>query len=392
MSLKRIENKILSGKRLAPEDALSLFQSDNIFSLGRLASHVSRRKNGDNVYFIRNHHINPTNICVNRCTFCAFSRSKGEKGAYELSIQEIIRKLRKKDSEHRTQSTEIKRLKKNIYSKSRTLESLNPSFSEVHIVGGLHPDWPFEFYLEMLEKIKNTFPLLHIKAFTAVEIDYFSRISGLSLAKTLSALKQAGLGSMPGGGAEIFSPQVRKKICPEKISGSRWLKIMETAHRSGIRSNATMLFGHVETYKNRVEHMLRIRDLQDKTGGFQAFIPLAFHPMNTRIEDAQYTSGIDDLKTIAISRIFLDNFPHIKAYWIMLGEKVAQLALLFGSDDLDGTIIEEKITRSAGALSGNEMTIAELVHLIRAAGKNPVERDSFYNYIQNNEGPASIAN
>ncbi len=369
MSLKRIENRVLSGKRLTPEDALTLFQSDDIFSLGRLASHVSTAKNGDNVYFIRNHHINPTNICVNRCTFCAFSRSKEDKGAYELSISEIIKKLKRQSS---------KRLNPSLVTRHSS-----PSFREIHIVGGLHPDRNFAFYLELLRKIRHTFPLLHIKAFTAVEIDYFSRISGLGLSETLVALKQAGLGSMPGGGAEIFNPQVRRKICPEKINGKTWLKIMETAHRAGIKSNATMLYGHVETYTDRIEHMLRLRDLQDKTGGFQAFIPLAFHPMNTRIDGAQYTSGIDDLKTIAVSRVFLDNFPHIKAYWIMLGEKVAQLALLFGADDLDGTIIEEKITRSAGALSGSAMTRAELVRLIRAAGKTPVERDSFYNPVYN---------
>ena len=234
----------------------------------------------------------------------------------------------------------------------------------------------------MLGEIKRTFPPLHIKAFTAVEIDYFAKISGLSLKKTLLALQGAGLESMPGGGAEILSGRVRNKICPEKISGARWLKVMETAHGIGIKSNATMLYGHLENYSHRVDHMMKLRALQDKTGGFQAFIPLAFHPKNTNIEGAQYTSGIDDLKTIAISRLFLDNFPHIKAYWIMLGAKIAQLALMFGADDLDGTIIEEKITNSAGALSGHAMTKAELINLIEKAGKVPVERDSFYNPLR----------
>lgn len=256
------------------------------------------------------------------------------------------------------------------------------SFSEVHIVGGLHPDWPFAFYLEMLWQIKKALPHIHIKAFTAVEIDYFSKISGRSLADTLSELKDAGLDSMPGGGAEIFDARVRNRICPEKIPGKRWLKIMEAAHIAGIKTNATMLYGHLETYKHRVEHMEKLRELQDKTGGFQAFIPLAFHPLNTKIEGASYTSGIDDLKTIAISRLFLDNFQHIKAYWIMLGEKIAQLALMFGADDLDGTIIEEKITHSAGALSSNALTRAQLVNLIEKAGKIPVERDSFYNAVK----------
>jgi aminodeoxyfutalosine synthase len=233
----------------------------------------------------------------------------------------------------------------------------------------------------MLRTIKHALPSLHIKAFTAVEIDYFSKVSGLSLMNTLKSLKDAGLESMPGGGAEIFSGRIRNKICPEKINGKRWLKVMETAHSIGIKSNATMLYGHLENYKHRIEHMIKLRDLQDRTGGFQAFIPLAFHPMNTNIEGAKYTSAIDDLKTIAISRLMLDNFPHIKAYWVMLGEKIAQLALKFGADDLDGTIIEEKITRSAGRLAANAMTRDELVNLIQKADKVPVERDSFYNPV-----------
>lgn len=393
MTIAKIEKKIFSGKRLTPEDALILFHSDDIFTMGRLASYAAYKKNGNNVYFIQNHHINPTNICVNRCKFCAFSRSKGDKGAYELNIKEIIQKLRRQNSEvrsqnikYRTQNTKAQRHKgtehrtqtKNRYLNPRTLEPLNPSLSEVHIVGGLHPDWPFDFYLEMLKKLKKSFPSIHIKAFTAVEVDYFSRISDLSVIDTLKALKKAGLDSIPGGGAEIFNPRVRNKICPEKIDGKRWLEIMEKAHSLDIKSNATMLYGHIETYKHRVEHMLKLRNLQDRTGGFQAFIPLAFHPMNTKINGRGYTSGIDDIKTIAISRLFLDNFFHIKAYWIMLGEKIAQLALIFGADDLDGTIIEEKITHSAGALSGKAMSKAELMNLIKTAGKVSVERDSFY--------------
>jgi aminodeoxyfutalosine synthase len=388
MSLKKIEKKILACKRLAPDDALALFQSDDIFTIGRLANIAAERKNGKNAYFIQNHHINPTNICINRCKFCAFSRSKGEKGAYELSIKEIINKLRAQMPVISSQKSVVR----------KKLQSLTPNprslFSEVHIVGGLHPDWPLEYYLEMLEKIKKKFPNIHIKAFTAVEIDYFSKISGLPLAETLLQLKNAGLDSMPGGGAEIFNARVRNRICPEKISGKKWLDVMEKAHGIGIKTNATMLYGHLETYGQRTEHMLKLRDLQDRTGGFQAFIPLAFHPMNTELGIRKkgvrgqgsgvsigYTSGIDDLKTIAIARLFLDNFPHIKAYWIMLGEKIAQLALMFGADDLDGTIIEEKITHSAGALSGNAMTRVQLIHLIEKAGKIPVERDSFYRRI-----------
>jgi len=355
MPLKQIEKKLLSGKRLTPEDALLLFESDDIFTLGRLANHMAVIKNGNNAYFIQNHHVNPTNICINRCKFCAFSRSKGDKGAYEMSIRKIINKLKKQAGKQ--------------------------GFNEVHIVGGLHPDWPFDHYLKMLNAIRKNFPEMHIKAFTAVEIDYFSKLSSLSLKETLLELKNAGLGSMPGGGAEILGTRVRNRICPEKISGKRWLQVIEAAHKAGLRTNATMLYGHVEKYKQRVDHMLKLRELQDKTGGFQAFIPLSFHPLNTKIEGAEYTSGLDDIKTIAVSRLFLDNFDHIKAYWIMLGEKIAQLALMFGADDLDGTIIEEKITHSAGGLSGVAMTINQLTNLIEKAGKIPVERDSFYNPV-----------
>lgn len=358
--LDRIKNKVLSGGRLTPNDALRLFRSDDIFTIGRLASHVAEKNNDSRAYFIRNRHINPTNICINRCRFCAFSRSKGQKGAFELTIKDILNKLRPEKSGRGGNDIGI---------------------SEVHIVGGLHPDWPFGHYLEMVSSIKRNFPGIHIKAFTAVEVDYMSLISGLSLYDTLMALKTAGLGSLPGGGAEILSPDIRDRLCPEKISGERWLEVMETAHRAGLRSNATMLYGHIEDYSHRVDHLLKLRRLQDRTGGFQAFIPLAYHPKNTEMKGG-YTSGIDDLKTIAISRLFLDNFDHIKAYWIMLGEKISQLALKFGADDIDGTVIEEKITHSAGALTGEHLTAAQLADLIKKAGKLPVERDSFYRKVR----------
>ncbi|MEW6600134.1 MAG: aminofutalosine synthase MqnE [Nitrospirota bacterium] len=372
MPLYKIENKILSGKRISPDDALVLFNCDDIHTLGRLANHVAVRTNGNNAYFIQNHHINPTNICVNRCKFCAFSRSKGDKGAYELSIPDVIRKLRVKNSDISSHKAGIK---KNLRIPAPVTRH---PFREVHIVGGLHPDWSLDYYLDLITKIKTNYSDIHIKAFTAVEIDYFSKISGRSLKNVLLALKEAGLETMPGGGAEIFNNRIRNRLCPEKISGGKWLKIMKTAHSVGIKTNATMLYGHIENYEHRIEHMLKLRDIQDETGGFQAFIPLAFHPLNTKIAGAKYTSGIDDLKTVAVSRLFLDNIPHIKAYWIMLGEKIAQLALLFGADDLDGTIIEERITHSAGALSGTALTKNELINLIRKAGKVPVERDSYY--------------
>ena len=347
--LNSLSDKVLSGERLTKEDAVALFESVDLFAVGRLANNISEKKNGKNAYFIVNRHINPTNICINRCKFCAFSRSKGEAGAYELTIEEIIEKL--KDGH---------------------------GFSEVHIVGGLHPDWPFQYYLDMLRSIKKEFPFIVIKAFTAVEIDYMSRISGLGIGDTLSELKKSGLDLMPGGGAEIFAEGIRNKLCPEKISGDRWLEVMEAAHNASIKTNATMLYGHLESIEDRVDHLFRLRDLQDRTGGFQAFIPLAYHPKNTEI-GGFYSSGIDDLKTIAISRLVLDNFDHIKAYWIMLGDKISQVALLFGEDDIDGTIIEEKITHSAGAMSEERMTRNELIHLIKRAGKTPVQRDAFYN-------------
>ncbi|MDI6744621.1 MAG: aminofutalosine synthase MqnE [Thermodesulfovibrionales bacterium] len=355
--LQNIKDKILSGQRLAREDALRLFETDDIFTLGKLASHAAKKKNGNKAYFIRNIHINPTNICVNRCKFCAFSRSKGEDGAYELTIEEILNKL------HPFTHSPVH------------------SFTEVHITGGLHPDWIFEHYLEMIARVKQTFPKMCIKAFTATEIEYFSRISGKSISNILLELKKHGLDTMPGGGAEIFDIAVRNQLCPEKLSGEGWLAVIEAAHKAGIKTNATMLYGHIESYEQRVDHLMRLRELQDRAGGFQAFIPLAYHPENTEI-GGSYSSGIDDLKTIAVSRLVLDNFTHIKAYWIMLGEKLSQLALLFGADDIDGTIIEEKITHSAGALSGNAMTAEQLKKLIKKAGKIPVERDSFYREIK----------
>lgn len=371
--ISEIRNKVLAGRRITEEDALRLFETDDIFTLGALASHVAAKKNGRKAYFIRNRHINPTNICVNRCKFCAFSRSQGQEGAFELTIDEIIGKLGMEQRAKR--KGDKKALSRHA---SRVTHH---GISEVHIVGGLHPEWPFEHYLNMISAIKKHYPKLHIKAFTAVEIDYFSKISGRSLDDTLMALKKSGLGSMPGGGAEIFSEDIRNQLCPEKISGDRWIEVIEAAHGAGIRTNATMLYGHVEKLADRVDHLSRLRSLQDKTKGFQAFIPLAYHPKNTEIEGS-YTSGIDDLKTAAVSRIFLDNVAHIKAYWIMLGEKISQLALMFGADDIDGTIIEEKITHSAGGMTGEKLSAEQLVNLIQKAGKTAVERDSFYKTVR----------
>jgi aminodeoxyfutalosine synthase len=353
-SLQGIRDKVTAGERVSEEDALALFRSRDIHAVGEIADIANRRRNDDRVYFIVNRHINPTNICVNRCRFCAFSKGMEDPLAYTMTMDEIL---------------------------VRAEEARSQNATELHIVGGLHPDLPFDFYLRMLTTLRERFPELHIQAFTAVEIDHFSRITGLSLGEIIRQLKEVGLGSLPGGGAEIFAPEIRNLICSEKISGDRWLEIMEEAHGAGLRSNATMLYGHVETLESRVDHMRRLRELQDRTGGFQSFIPLAFHPKNTEIAKG-YTTGLEDLLSLAVGRIFLDNFRHVKSFWIMVGPKVAQVSLHFGVNDIDGTVVEEKITHAAGARAGQEMTVAELVTMIRQAGRIPVERDTLYNVVR----------
>lgn len=347
-----IAEKVRNNRRITPEEALFLFHTNDLLAIGALAAFANECKNGRNVFFNVNRHINPTNICVNRCAFCAFSRTTGEEGAYTLSLDEI---------------------------RSRAVEAAAEGATEVHLVGGLHPDLPFEFYEELLQTVKTSAPTLHIKAFTAVEIEYLARISSQSIEQVFERLIAAGLGSMPGGGAEILVESVRQKICPEKISGARWLEIIKIAHTCGLKTNATMLYGHLETLADRVRHMELLRDLQDQTGGFQTFIPLAFQPENSDLKlDIPSPSGVDDLKTLAISRIFLDNFDHIKAYWVMLGEKIAQVSLSFGVNDLDGTVIEEKIGHDAGAATPQSLTKEGLINLIRKADKIPVERDTLY--------------
>jgi aminodeoxyfutalosine synthase len=355
-TFESIATTVRNGQRISPEDALILFQSNDLLAIGELAALVNERKNGKDVFFNVNRHINPTNICVNRCAFCAFSRTVGEEGAYTLALDEICR---------------------------RAVEAQGEGATEVHIVGGLHPDLPLEYYEEVLRSIRSAAPLLHIKAFTAVEIEYFSRISGDSIQRVLERLIYAGLGSLPGGGAEILVKDVRDKICPEKISGQRWLEIIRLAHQAGLKTNATMLYGHVESSADRVAHMRMLRELQDETGGFQAFIPLAFQPENSDLKlDIKGTSGLDDLKTLAIARIFLDNFEHIKGYWIMLGEKIAQVSLAFGVNDLDGTVVEEKIGHDAGAATPQALSKEGIITLIRKAGRTPVERDTLYHTLR----------
>jgi len=319
-----------------------------------MADRLSRMLNGPYAFFVVNRHINPTNLCVNQCRFCAFFRREGEEGAYQLSLDEILAKAQ---------------------------EAVEQGARELHIVGGLHPTWPFEYYLEMVRELKNAFPRVHIKAFTAVEVEHMARLSGLEIEEVLSRLREAGLDSMPGGGAEVFSRRVREALCPKKTSSEDWLKIHKKAHRLGIKTNCTLLYGHMETLQERVEHLIRLRQAQEEAPGFQAFIPLAFHPENTPIP-ARGTTGVDDLKTIAVARLVLHNIPHIKAYWVMLGEKTAQVALAFGADDLEGTVVEEKITHMAGATSPQFISKKRLIGIIRKAGKIPVERDALYNRLR----------
>ena len=359
-TLKKIEEKVNNNQRLSFEDGVALFNSPDLLTIGYLANIVRERKNGDKAYFISNRHINHTNICVNRCRFCAFSKDSGEDGAYTMSVEDVLSSA----GEH------------------------SRGVSEFHIVGGLHPDLPFQYYLDMLSSLKNKYPDIHIQGFTAVEIEYLSRMAGLSIKDTLIKLRDAGLGSLPGGGAEVFAERVRKKICPEKISGEEWLNVHKTAHQIGMRSNATMLYGHIETVEERIDHLIKLRELQDETNGFMSFIPLAFHPKNTELDSislspsgviGEKTTGNLDLRVLAIARLMLDNFPHIKAFWIMVGPKLAQISLSFGVDDIDGTVVEEKITHSAGAETEQSLTKNELIRMIKEAGRIPVERDTLYN-------------
>ncbi|AMV70911.1 aminofutalosine synthase MqnE [Desulfuromonas carbonis] len=350
-----LHQKLAAGLRITDAEALALFESTDLLAIGDLAAYANQLQNGEKVYFNVNRHINYTNLCVNRCTFCAFSKGVEDEGCYTLALNDILEKC---------------------------AEAAAAGATEIHMVGGLHPDLPFDFYLEMLAAIRADQPQLHVKAFTAVEIDYFAALTGQRVEAVIAELMQAGLGSMPGGGAEIFAPAVRQQICPEKISGARWLEVVEAVHRQGLKTNATMLFGHVEGHQDRVDHLSKLRELQDRTGGFQAFIPLAFQPDNTRVPGAKGVGGVDALKTLAISRIYLDNFRHIKAYWVMLGLKIAQVALAFGVNDLDGTVVEEKIGHDAGAEAPQALAKEQLCDLIRKAGKVPVERDTLYHELK----------
>jgi len=351
--LEDIYSKVKAGERLNREDGIRLYNTDNLLALGFLANMVRERINGANTYFVRNYYLNYTNICELDCKFCSFYRKEGQDGAFLMSLDHIF----------------------------KTIESDKENITEMHIVGGLHDGLPYDYYLQMLRGIKKIDSRIHIKAFTAVEIDFFARLYGLTVEKVLLDFKEAGLDAMPGGGAEIFSDRVREKMFADKIGADEWVSVIKTAHRLGIPSNATMLYGHMEKIEERVDHLIRLREVQDETNGFFAFIPLAYHP---HVEDStQWATGVDNLKSIAVSRLMLDNFPHIKAYWISMGAKVAQISLGFGADDLDGTVRDERVFHMAGASTENALTKRQLVKLIKDAGRIPIERDALYNAIEN---------
>lgn len=352
--LDTISHKVKHGQRLTDDDALQLFYHGDLVDLGALADQVNQQKNTDVVFFNVNRHINPTNICALSCKFCAYSRKIGEDGAYAYSIEEMV---------------------------TKASEAVAQGATEVHMVGGLHPRWRFDHYKDMIRAVKTAHPNLHIKAFTAVELDWLARKARKTVREILEELKEAGLGSLPGGGAEIFAPEIRDQICETKVSAEQWLDTHRTAHRMGLHSNCTMLYGHIESYEHRVDHMRRLRELQDETRGFNAFIPLSFQPFQNEMGIDQYTFGYDDLKTLAIARLYLDNFKHVKAYWIMLGQDIAQLALSYGANDLDGTVIEEKISRMAGGRAGMAMSRRFIEDLILKSKHRPVERDTLYHAV-----------
>jgi aminodeoxyfutalosine synthase len=358
--MKPIADKVFASERLNMDDGIALYRSPDLLAVGWLANYIREKRHGNITYYNVNRHINPTNVCVAHCRLCAFGRDPSAPGAYTFALEEIYQ---------------------------RAEQGVREGATEFHIVGGLHPDLTFDHYLELVRGLKQRCPGVHLKAFTMVEVHYFARITKLSIEETLRKMKEAGVDSCPGGGAEIFHPRVRKIICDHKTSGQMWLSTAKKAHQAGLHSNATMLYGHVETEEERVDHLLKLRELQDETHGFVTFIPLAFHPENTALSYIPKPTGYADLRNIAVSRLLLDNFEHIKAYWIMLSPSIAQIALRFGANDLDGTVVEEKIYHDAGAKTSEFTPRAELERLIRAAGRVPVERDTLYRPVDRSKMP-----
>jgi aminodeoxyfutalosine synthase len=352
-----IRDQVLAGTRLTDDDALRLFASKDLSALGALANHVREARHGDLAFYNRNVHLNPTNVCVASCKFCSFARKEGETASpgYTMTLDEAVEKV---------------------------LSRRPLGITEVHMVAGLHPTLEWSYYPELLRRIHAAWPELTIKAFSAIEIHYWAEKYGKSYEQVLRELKDAGLRTMPGGGAEIFAERVRRKICDDKATADQWFEVHRTAHRLGIPTNATMLYGHVERLDERVDHMRRLREAQDQTHGFQVFIPLAFHPDHNMIGQAfPKPTGIDTLRTLAVARLYLDNFDHIKAYWVSAGERLAQTSLAFGVDDLDGTVLDEKVFKMAGSNVPSALSEPRFHALIRAAGRVPAERDSLYNVL-----------
>ena len=362
--LEPIAAKVFAGERLSFDDGLALYGSADVLAVGWLANYVREKMHGDVAYFNVNRHINPTNVCVAACRLCAFGRKKGADGSYTMALEQAW---------------------------ETAASGYTEAVTEFHIVGGLHPDLPLEYFLDLISGLKERFPKVHIKAFTMVEIAFLARRAKLTVPETLKKLKDAGVDSMPGGGAEIFADRVRHIICDHKIDGEEWLETARMVHQAGLKSNATMLYGHIENDEDRVDHLLKLRALQGETHGFQTFIPLAFHPDHTALEHLPKTTGLTDIRQIAVSRLVLDNFPHIKAYWQMMTAKIAQIALRFGADDIDGTVIEEKIYHDAGATTPQGMRRQELMRLITAAGRVPVERDTLYRSVMRTEDSFTVA-
>jgi aminodeoxyfutalosine synthase len=358
-TLESIRAKVDAGERLDFEDGLALLESDDLLALGELADLARRLRGGtDDVYFVQNLYLNQTNVCRVKCKFCAFARTQKQEGAYTLTPDELV-----EDALRQREAT---------------------GFTEIHMVNGESPHVDFGFYVDTIRKLHEAMPDVHLKCYTASEIHHMSKLSGLSHEEVLRELQAAGLGSLPGGGAEVFADRVRRLIAPGKEHPDEWFHVHDTAHRLGIPTHCTMLYGHVETYEERVDHLLRLREQQDRTGGFLAFIPLAFHPENTVFERRgwRHTTGSDDLKLIAVSRLLLDNIPHVKAYWIMMGMPMAAIALHFGANDVQGTVVREEIFHAAGARTETEQKIEQLVRFVKEAGRLPVQRDTLYNELR----------
>ncbi|QDT39627.1 aminofutalosine synthase MqnE [Stratiformator vulcanicus] len=360
--ISEIEAKVEGGERLSFDDGVFLDEQVDLLTIGRLANTVRERKNGNFAFYNTNIHLNPTNVCIYRCKFCAFRSDLKAEKAYTFDDAMI---------------------------RERVHEAKSKGATEIHVVGGLHHQKKFDWYLDVVRVIHETWPELHIKAWTPVEIHWFSHMTKKPYEWVFEQMIEAGLGSMPGGGAEIFDEEVRSQICEHKADSSTWFDVHDAAHKLGIKTNATMLYGHLESARHRVDHLIRLREQQDKSGGFQTYIPLAFHPENSKLDHLNKPTGLMDLKQIALGRLMLDNFDHVKAYWIMLGEKIAQTALSFGADDIDGTVVHELIYHDAGAKTPEGLTVEQLHGLIREAGREPVERDTLYRQVlREKESPA----